>query len=194
MNKKGMQLFFGLFLIVGLLASPVCAELGLAQTLSDQGVSAVGVAVKEAAEAVYAGTDDPEQIKGQLVAILNEAAATGDEGAMRYAIVAVMMVGGAENLDLSKDAINNSDLFTNHSNITAFTVATAEKLILSGGGAGTGELGGEKLGGGEGGAEKLGGGEGGGGEDPRSLGGGDPDIFDPDAGDVVDDDRHATRT
>ncbi len=192
MNKSAMNLFLGLFLIMGLFVSPAQADLGLAQTLSDEGVQAVGAAVKAAAEAVYAGTDDPEQIQSQLVAILNEVAATGDEGAMRYAIVAVMMVGGVENIDLSKEAINNSDLFTNHPTVTAFTVAAAEKLILSGGGAG--ELGGEKLGGGEGGAEKLGGGEGGGGEDPRSLGGGDPDIFDPGAdGDIDDDDRHATR-
>jgi len=198
MSKNMINLFFGLFLIVGLLASPVYADLGLAQTLADQGVQAVGAAVKAAAEAVYAETDDPEQIKSQLVAILNEAAATGDEGAMRYAIVAVMMAGGAENIELSKEAINNSDLFANHPNITAFTVAAVEKLIVSGGA--TGELGGEKLGGGEavatklGGGAKLGGGEGGGGEDPRSLGGGDPDIFDPGAdGDIDDDDTHATR-
>ncbi len=181
MNKSAMNLFLGLFLIMGLLVSPAQADLGLAQTLSDQGVQAVGLAVKTAAEAVYAGTDDPEQIKSQLVAILNEAAATGDEGAMRYAIVAVMMVGGAENIDLSKEAITSSDLFANHPKLAAETIVAAEKLIRSGGDMG--ELGGEKLGGGEG-----------GGEDPRSLGGGDPDIFDPGAdGDIDDDDRHATR-
>jgi len=188
MSKNVMHLFFGLLLFTGLLAFPVHADLGLAKTLSDQGVQAVGAAVKAAAEAVYAGTNDLVQIQNQLVAILNEAEATGDEGAIRYAIVAVMMAGGVENLDVSKDAINNSNLFSNHPEITAFTVAAAEKLIRSGGGAG--ELGGEKLGGGDG-----------GGEDPRSLGGGDPYIFDPGAifdpdtaGDIIDDDCPATRT
>jgi len=182
MNKSAMNLFLGLFLIIGFLAFPVLADLGLAKTLSDQGVRAVGAVVKTAAEAVYAGTDDPEQIQSHLVAILNEAAATGDEAAMRYAIVAVMMVGGAENIDLSKEAITNSELFANHPKLAAETIVAAEKLIRSGGGAA--ELGGEK----------LGGGEGGGGEDPRSLGGGDPDIFDPGAdGDIDDDDTHATR-
>jgi len=175
MNKSAMNLFLGLFLIMGLLVSPAQADLGLAQTLSDQGVQAVGAAVKAATEAVYAGTDDPEQIQSQLVAILNEAAATGDEGAMRYAIVAVMMVGGAENIDLSKDAITSSELFANHPELAAETIVAAEKLIRSGGGLG--EMGGEKLGGGEG-----------GGEDPRSLGGGDPEI-----GDIDDDDRDATQ-
>ena len=179
MNKNVTQLFFGLFLIAGLLAFPAYADLGLAQTLSDQGVQAVGVAVKAAVEAVYAGTDDPEQIQSQLVAILNEAAATGDEGVMTYSIVAVMMVGGAGNIDLSKDAINNSDIFANHPKLAAETIVAAEKLIRSGGGAG----------------EMLGGGDGGGGEDPRSLGGGDPDVFDPAAsGEIDDDDRPATRT
>jgi len=182
MNKSAMNLFLGLFLIMGLLVSPAQADLGLAQTLSDEGVQAVGAAVKVAAEAVYAGTDDPEQIQSQLVAILNEVAATGNEGAMRYAIVAVMMVGGAENVDLSKDAINNSEIFANHPKLAAETIVAAEKLIRSGGGV-TGELGGEK----------LGGGEGGGGEDPRSLGGGDPDIFDLDDGGINDHDRDATQ-
>jgi len=173
MSKNVIYLFLGLFLFAGLFASPAQAELGLA------GMSAaeVGQAVKTATEAVYAGTDDPEQIQSQLVAILNEAAATGDESAMTYAIVAVMMVGGVENIDLSKEAINNSELFANYPELAAEIVVAAEKLIRSGGGAG--ELGGEKLGGGEG-----------GGEDPRSLGGGDPEMFDPD---VIDDDRPATR-
>lgn len=181
MNKNIQKLFFGVLFVVGILIAPVYADLGLAQILSDQGVQAVGSAVKEATEAVYAGTDDAEQIKIQLVAILNEAVATGNEGVMRYAIVAVMMVGGAENVDLSKDAINNSELFVDHPKLAAETIVKAEKLIRSGGG--TGDLGGEK----------LGGGEGGGGENEQ--GGGKESIFDDgtDDGDIDDHDRDATQ-
>jgi len=187
MSKKVMHLSVGLLLFVGLLAFPVHADLGLQQTLSDQGVQALGAAVKAAAEAVYAGTSDPAQIQSQLVAILNEAEATGDEGAIRYAIVAVMMVGGVENLGLSKDAINNSNVFANHPEVTAFTITATEKLISSGGGD-------AQMGGGE----QLGGGEGGGSEDPNSLGGDDPNPFDPGTettpfGRIEDRDSAATR-
>ena len=206
MRKNIVYLFCGLFLFAGLLASSAWADLGLAQTLSDQGLQAVGAAVKTAAEAIYAGTDDPVEIKSQLIALLNEAEATGDEDAMRYAIVAVMMAGGEENLDLSKEAINNSNLFANHPELTAFTVASTAKLIGGGagsaGGAGSGQAGGgeKQQGGGEkqqGGGEKetLGGGE----EDPTSLGGGDPDPFDLGSavtpyGKIDDQDSAATRT
>ncbi len=189
MNKNVINLFLGVFLFVGLLASPVHADLGLQQTLSSQGVKAFGAAVRAAAEAVYAGTDDPTQIQSQLVAILNEAEATGSEAAMRYAIVAVMVGGGEGNLEASIAAINNSNIFANHPNMTALTVTTAEKLIRSGGGAKTD---GKKAlgGGGQG-------GDGGGGASDPTLGGGDPDVFDPAAGffggDINDHSRDATQ-
>ncbi len=187
MKTDATKLFFGLFLTMGLLTSLAFADLGLA----DMSASEAGAAVKAAAEAIYAGTDDPEQLQSQLIAILNEAEATGDEGAMRYAIVAVLMAGGAENLDSAKEAINNSNLFANHPEITAFTVAATAKLIGAGGGSGQGGAG--QAGGGEE-DPALGGGE----EDPTSLGGGDPDPFDPGSaiapyGKIEDRDSAATR-
>lgn len=187
MSKKINYLFLGL-LIVGLAALPVFAEIGLQQILSEQGVSAVGTAVKTAAEAVYASTDDPAEINAGLVAILNEAEATGDESVITYAIVAVMLAGGVENLEISKEAVNDSNMFANHPEVTAFTVAATEELML-GGGSGAG---GQTQGGG--GAQK-GGSEGGGADDP-TLGGGDPEVFDPDSDtesqDIRDEEKPAT--
>lgn len=164
--NKNMKIFLtGLVLLTGIFAFPAQADLGMGQTLADQGAKAVGTAVKAAAEAVYAGTDDPAEIKSQLIAILNEAAATGDEGAIRYAIVAVMMAGGADHLDLSKEAINNSDLTKNYPQITKFTVSSTEGLILTDGG------------GGEESKDEKGGGKA---EGEDTQGGGSPDLFDPD--------------
>lgn len=181
MTKNVTKLFIGILLLAGSLAFSAHADLGLSQILADQGVQAVGATVKTAAEAVYAGTDDPVQIQAQLVAFLNEAEATGDKGAMRYTIIAVMLAGGTENLDLSRSAINHSQLFVKQPDLTAFTVATAEAL-LSGGGDRAELGGGKEAGGGEseqGGDDQLGGGE-----DSKSLGGGDPNPFDP-AADVA---------
>ncbi|MBI9020118.1 MAG: hypothetical protein JEZ10_02535 [Verrucomicrobia bacterium] len=183
MRKNAIHLFFGLLLSVGLLAAPAQADLGLKQILADQGVKAVGLAVKAAAEAVYASTDDPKLIEAGLIAILNEAEATGDMGVMPYAIVGVMMAGGVENLDLSKQAINNSNLFVNYPNNTAITVANAEKLIRSGGGASeTGGAGEKQQKAGSGGDEQEGGGGGG-----DEFGGDNPNPFDPGADDRGDD-------
>jgi len=192
MRKNVKHLFFGLLLSVGFLAAPARADLELKQILADQGVKAVGLAVKAAAEAVYASTDDPKVIEAGLIAILNEAEATGDMGAMPYAIVGVMMAGGVENLDLSKQAINNSNLFINYPNNTAVTVTNAEKLIRSGGGAaGTG--GADKQGGGGAGEKQKA--DGSGGDDEKEGGGGgsdefggdNPNPFDPGADDRGDD-------
>ncbi len=175
MKKITSHLFLGFFLVAGFLVFPAQAELGLEQILVDQGVSAVGEAVRTAAEAVFAGTGDPAQIQSQLIALLNEAEATGDEGAMRYAMVAVIVAGGVENLGAGKDAINNSNLFGNHSGLVANTVSAAGALISAGGGGG--EEGGGDAGGGEG-----------GGDDPESLGGGLPHLFDPGTDTRVEDD------
>jgi len=137
------------------------ADLGLKQMVAGQGASAVGPAILAAAKTVYANHTDPAVIKLQLIDILNEAAATGDEQVARYAIVSVMMAGGVEHLALSRDAINNSDIFKNYPELTAATVEAAEVLM-------TGET--------AGGAKKNKGGGGGSGddEDPLSQGGADP--------------------
>jgi hypothetical protein len=186
MNKYMTNSVLGLLMVVGFLASPAHADLGLKKILSEQSVQALGLAVMTAAKEVFDATDDPEKIKPQLVVMLNEAAATGDERAMRYAIVAVMRAGGVENLDLCKTAINNSDLFANHPEMLAPTVAEAEKLIRSGGGA-------DK----NGKTEQGGGGttaQGGGGTSDPTLGGGTLDVFDTGAdGNIDDNDSDATK-
>ena len=184
MNMNVKILLTGLLLLAGVFVFPAAADLGLNQILADQGVEAVGAAVKVGADAVYAGTDDPAEIKSQLIAILNEAAATGDEGAMRYAIVAVMMAGGADNLDLSKDAINNSDVATDYPQITEFTVSAAEGLILTAGGGEEGDGDDEDKKGG--GADDEGEQGGGGAEEDDTLGGGSPELFDPDTDGIID--------
>jgi len=186
MNKHMMHPVLGLLMVVGFLASPAQADLGLKKILSEQSVQALGLAVMTAAKEVFDATDDPEKIKPQLVVILNEATATGDERAMRYAIVAVMRAGGIENLELCKTAINNSDLFDNHPEMLAPTVAEAEKFIRSGGG---GDKSGKTAQGGGGTTA-----QGGGGSSDPTLGGGTLDVFDTGAdGNVIDGDSHATK-
>jgi hypothetical protein len=176
MRKTGYRLFFVLVAVTGLFLSPVFADLGLAQLAAGpQGAPAVGQAVLTAAKAVYANNTDPAIIQQQLIAILNEAAATGNEPAVRYAIVAVMMAGGGDNLALSKAAIDGSNVFANYPSLTAVTVTAVEALLKAGGGAGDAAGGGDQLGGGDdkekGGGDELGGG------DPRSLGGGNDNPF-----------------
>jgi len=188
----------GLFL--GLMGFSVQADLGLMQILSSEGVKAVGVAVKAEAEAIYASTDDVAVIQEKLTGLMNEAVATGDTQAIRYAIIAVMLTGGTENLALSKAAVDDSEAFDKFPDVTALTVSAMEKL-LSGTTSTAGKFAGLESGG-EGGAQGGGGGgaQGGGGDE---LGGGDEqggeqgggdsgwwDLFDPDIDDL---DIDATR-
>ena len=164
-----------------LLGLSVHAELGLAQILSTEGTKAVGFAVKAAAEAIYSSSDDPEVIQGQLTDLLNEAVATGDEQAVRYTIVAVMMAGGVENLETGKAAIDNSNALIEFPELTAMTVdAVMEMLNVTEGDLGSGG----ESGGAESGGDELGGGE---------LGGGDVDMDDLFAPDIKDFDIDATQ-
>lgn len=177
MRKNTSRLFFVFITVAGLLTSPLFAELGLAQLATQpQGALAVGQAVLAAAKTVYANNTDPAIIQAQLITILNEAAATGNEAAIRYAIVAVLAAGGVENLMLSKVAINGSDVFANYPSLTAVTVAAGEALLRAPGGAG-GEQGGGDKGDGSGGDKELGGGDKELGGGNKELGGGDPTWF-----------------
>jgi uncharacterized membrane protein YgcG len=161
MKRNSASLFYVLIAVIGLLTSSAFADLGLqALVAGPQGAPAVGQAVLTAARAVYANNTDPAVIQQQLIAILNEAAATGNAAAVRYAIVAVMMAGGPENLVASKTAINNSNVFANYESLTAVTVAAVEMLMTGGGdktvgGGDVGGSGGNSLGGGN---KELGGG------------------------------------
>ena len=176
MKKIRVRLFFVLIAFTCFLVSSAQANLGLQQIVTEQGAPAVGPAVLTAARAVYANNTDQAVIQQQLIAILNEAAATGNEQAIRYAIVAVMIAGGVENLELSRVAINNSNVFLNYEALTAATVAATQSLLLnvSGGGAqGGGTQGGGTQGGGAQGGGEQGGGygnmfPGGGGVDPNN--------------------------
>jgi hypothetical protein len=129
MRKITFRLFFALITVTGLLTSPALADLGLKQIAAEQGAPAVGQAVLAAVQAVYANNTDPAIIQSQLVAILNEVAATANENAVRYAIVAVMMGGGVENRELSKSAINASDVSSNYEAMTVATVTETETLL-----------------------------------------------------------------
>jgi hypothetical protein len=168
MKKKSACLLLGIASVLGLLTAPVFADLGLAQIAATQGAPAVGQAVLTAAQAVYANNTDPAVIESQLIAILNEAVATGDERVVRYAIVAVMLAGGEANIGLGRSAINNSSAFTAYQTLTAVTVAAVESLMTGGGG-------GTQGGGGAGGGGTDSGG------DPKSLGGGSDPLFANDA-------------
>lgn len=171
MNKKAFRLFFAVTAITGFLTSSALAELGLAQMLAnpDQGAPAVERALLAAVSAAYtggpAGVFDEAAVQAQLVAILNEAVATGNEQTIRYAILAVMIAGGTEHAELSRAAVNGSNLYSNYATLTANTIVEVEVFLQTAGQAGGG--------GGGGGGGGSGGGSGG-------IGGGDPlsDIWD----------------
>jgi hypothetical protein len=175
--KKNMTRFSAVFTAVfGLMFSTVFADLGLQQVATDQGVSAVGQAVLTAAQAVYENNTDPAVIQQQLIAMINEAVATGNEEAVRYALVAVLMAGGVDNIAQGTTAINNSNAFSQYPVLTAETVSSAQSLMgggttgggdqqgggTTGGGdqQGGGTTGGDKQGGGTTGGDKQGGGYG----------------------------------
>ncbi len=143
MKNNGWKLFFGLLLALGLLAFSAQAELGLA----GMSASEAGQAAKAAAEAAYANSDDPAEIQEQLTQILNEAEATGDEGIMTYAIIAVMMAGGADNLAVGQAAVDGSQIAANHPGLAATTSSEVGTLI--GPATGSGEKSGEKQGDGD---------------------------------------------
>lgn len=168
-------------LLIGLTGLSAQADLGLSQILSSEGAKAVGVAVKAEAVKIYGSADDKDVIQAQLAGLLDEAAATGDKQAVRYAIVAVMIAGGMENLELSKAAIDDSDVLTQFPKETASTVFIVAKMMS------------EKYKERGGNGNQFGGGSGGesGGDD--ELGGDDWywDLFDLDINDL---DCHATKT
>lgn len=172
MKNVRFRLFSVFIAVAGLMTSPLMADLGLRQIAAEKGASAVGQAVLAAVRAVYAANTDPAVIQSQLVVILNEAAATGNDQAVRYSIVAVMMAGGSENLGLSKAAINNSAVFTSFETLTAQTVSAAENLMTQAGGATGGTTGGTSGGSQAGGNGETGGGDRGG--QDKTLGGGTP--------------------
>jgi len=150
MNKNISRLFSILMVAVSLSASSASAELGLAQMLANpsQGVPAVEQAVLAAIQAAYAGTTDATALQVKLIAILNEVAATGNESAIRYAIIAVMGLGGVSGIDASKAAIDNSRVAAGYGELVATTVAEAESLMrAAAGGGGGGQSGGQSGGG-----------------------------------------------
>lgn len=163
-----------LALVTGFLVSSASADFGFQQVLASQGAPAVGQAVLVAARAIYADSAFPAGAQKQLTVILNEVVATENESAIRYSIVAEMMAGGIDNLELSKAAINDSDIFSKYPSLMATTVAETEALLTavasgirkdaSGGGGST-----KSNGGGD--AQSEGGG------DPNSQGGGSDLLF-----------------
>lgn len=168
--KKKYGSFITVMISALLLSGAAHAALGLKTILAEQGVKAMGQAVLAAAQEAFASSEDPAVVQSALVAILNEAVATGDENAIRYAIVAVMQACGKDHLDVSKAAINASNAFSDYRDLAAKTVTEAQALLEAGGGAGTrggGTQGGGTQGGGQqGGAEQ---------DQEKQLGGGQDD-------------------
>jgi len=130
--NKGRCVFILLATAV-LLSRVAVADLGLAQIASEQGAQAVGEAVLAAAQAVYAENTDPAVIQAKLIEILDEAAATGNEEAARYAIVAVMMAGGDANIGISSGAINASSAGSLFPAMVAATIAEVRALLTAAG-------------------------------------------------------------
>lgn len=190
MKHGAAHLILTVCLFAGLTTFPVLADLGLQQIFSgepvvEEGLTKVGLTVKAAVEAIYGSTEDKEQILSQITAVLDEAALTGNSDIVSYTIVAVMLAGGSDNLDLSKEAIDNSKAFIDFPTVTALTVSAAEVLLADAtdssavGGAGS---------------DSGGGGEEGGGGDSKELGGGDDGNPLDDGGDanIRDDDVPGT--
>lgn len=169
-------------LFAGMMVLPVQAELGLQQ----ENPKAAGAAVKSAVEAIHNSSDDATSKHAQIVAILNEAAATGDEAVIRYALVAVLLAGGEENMDLSEAAVNNSNIASDYPELVSQIIPLAKSLIVSGANATPID---EDAGGGD---DAGGGGDSGGGDD---LGGGsDFDFIFSEYGRIMDQDSEATDT
>ena len=187
MKQKIAHFMLTVCLFAGLTVLPAQADIGLGQILASDGLTAVGQAVREAVEGIYRSTDDPKASEDQIVAIVNEAVETGDGEAVRYTLIAVMMAGGAENLDLSKVAIDNSAAFTSFPSVTATTVTVGSALIAEQ--AGSAAAGGVAADSGGGSLELGGGAELGGGQDEELGGGKDDDpLEDGDATDIMSDD------
>lgn len=167
MKKNVTRLLIVLTALSGFFVSSAIAEMGLQQIIADKGAADVGQAVLTEVKALYAETTDSGVIQNKLIAILNEAAATGDPQIVRYTLIAVMVAGGEEHLALSRRAINNSNAFADYKELTAKTVNSVQKMIkkddASGGSNvadtdGGGGKGGNQQGGSGGGAQSLGGG------------------------------------
>ncbi|MFA5689485.1 MAG: hypothetical protein WC959_10125 [Kiritimatiellales bacterium] len=122
MKRKSIVL--GILLASGGIASLLFAQqLGLQTILNDQGVAAVGQAVQAAAEQAFASGAEPADIQAQLIAILDEAAATGDENAVNYAIVGVMYAGGPQNLEFTTAVVEQSRAAAQYPEITRNAIA-----------------------------------------------------------------------
>lgn len=189
MIKDSIRRIFCLVALVLFSGVATFADMGLQQILSSEGNRAVGLAVKAAAEDIFSSDENAEVIQAKLVAILNEAVATENEQTVRYVIVAIMMAGGVDNLELSKRAVDDSQAFDVFPEMTARTVS---KMIWLLSGYKDIESGGDEQSGGGGGGES-------GGE--MDLGGGLPrefdiyhgidDLFNPE---IDDQDMEATDT
>lgn len=138
--KRSVSRVLCIFAIGGLFSMPQAfAELGLKQIAASQGAVAVGSAVLAAVKAIYAQTTDPAEVQRQLVAVLNEAAATADEGAMRYTMVAVMMAGGAENIGQAEMAIGQSNLSAEYRSLVTEVVSETKTMMMPYVGVGGGD-------------------------------------------------------
>lgn len=132
-NIAFLMILAGLF--AGAAAFPAYADLGLSGILSAQGEKAVGLSVKDAVSALYSSGQGDDAIQAGIIGILNEAVAAGNEEAVRYALVGVLIAGGKEHLDLSKAAIDDSNAFRQFPDTTASVVSSASLLISGAGGA-----------------------------------------------------------
>jgi hypothetical protein len=101
------------------------ADLGLKGIIESQNVRAAVPVLQAAAQAAHKSGD----VRNELLAILNEAAQTGNEDAVRYAIVAVMVAGGEGNMDAALAAINASQAFSDFPGLTASTVAETQAIM-----------------------------------------------------------------
>lgn len=119
----------GLFSVLVCTHTSFAADIGLSSVLSQQGVQAMGLAVKSAAGEVLVSAEDSAVVQTGLTAILDEAAATGDPKAVQYAIIAVILTVGPDRQELSLAAIAASRVSSLFPEIAAQTAQQALLLL-----------------------------------------------------------------
>ncbi|MDK2857748.1 MAG: hypothetical protein PWQ29_1268 [Verrucomicrobiota bacterium] len=139
---KVCGLFLSVLVVTAFPVSSALADLGLQQSLDRGGAQAVAQVVEAAARAAYASSESPAAIESQLVAILNEASATGSAQAVSAAIAAIIQAGGVHNIYLASAAVDASDVAVDFPQASAIALSNASGLLGAGGpggsGAGTG--------------------------------------------------------
>lgn len=135
MKKYLVNSFFCIVFFLGVTAN--CAVADLSKVLAEKGAKGVAKVVKVAASEAYAKYD--KNLKSYLIELLNNVEKIKDDESMRYAIVSVVMAGGSEHLDLSKEVVVGSNIFAENPKLALSAFELAESLLKSDSNGGGGQ-------------------------------------------------------